>query len=99
MTSLFFQLALLASYSGDELGAIYRYFRSLAVDSPFTTARENLIVAFEKVMLTMACRFTLVIVLVVCILFFVLTCYSAFIFFISLLLFLILLVFFVIYCL
>nr|KYP37878.1 Protein SMG7 [Cajanus cajan] len=42
------QLALLASYSGDELVAIYRYFRSLAVDSPFTTARENLIVAFEK---------------------------------------------------
>ncbi|KAI5433324.1 hypothetical protein KIW84_020560 [Lathyrus oleraceus] len=42
------QLALLASYSGDELAVIYRYFRSLAVDSPFTTARENLIVAFEK---------------------------------------------------
>ncbi|KAF1890145.1 hypothetical protein Lal_00025478 [Lupinus albus] len=42
------QLALLASYSGDELGTIYRYFRSLAVDSPFTTARDNLIVAFEK---------------------------------------------------
>ncbi|KAI4305920.1 hypothetical protein L6164_029246 [Bauhinia variegata] len=42
------QLALLASYSGDELVAIYRYFRSLALDSPFTTARENLIVAFEK---------------------------------------------------
>ncbi|XP_020207442.1 protein SMG7 [Cajanus cajan] len=42
------QLALLASYSGDELAAIYRYFRSLAVDSPFTTARDNLVVAFEK---------------------------------------------------
>ncbi|KAK4275699.1 hypothetical protein QN277_018737 [Acacia crassicarpa] len=42
------QLALLASYSGDELLVIYRYFRSLAVDSPFSTARENLIVAFEK---------------------------------------------------
>ncbi|CAI8586706.1 unnamed protein product [Vicia faba] len=42
------QLALLASYSGDELAVIYRYFRSLAVDSPFTTARDNLIVAFEK---------------------------------------------------
>ncbi|CAL0307466.1 unnamed protein product [Lupinus luteus] len=42
------QLALLASYSGDELGTIYRYFRSLAVDNPFTTARDNLIVAFEK---------------------------------------------------
>ncbi|AET00210.1 telomerase activating protein Est1 [Medicago truncatula] len=42
------QLALLASYYGDELATIYRYFRSLAVDSPFTTARDNLIVAFEK---------------------------------------------------
>ncbi|XAR68421.1 hypothetical protein NMG60_11003527 [Bertholletia excelsa] len=42
------QLAILASYSGDELVAIYRYFRSLAVDSPFTTARDNLIIAFEK---------------------------------------------------
>lgn len=43
------QLAILASYSGDELVATYRYFRSLAVDSPFTTARDNLIIAFEKV--------------------------------------------------
>ncbi|XP_042479617.1 protein SMG7 isoform X1 [Macadamia integrifolia] len=42
------QLAILASYSGEELVAIYRYFRSLAVDSPFTTARDNLIIAFEK---------------------------------------------------
>ncbi|KAG4191831.1 hypothetical protein ERO13_A07G119450v2 [Gossypium hirsutum] len=43
------QLAILASYSGDELLAVYRYFRSLAVDNPFLTARDNLIVAFEKV--------------------------------------------------
>lgn len=42
------QLAILASYSGDELMTVYRYFRSLAVDNPFTTARDNLIVAFEK---------------------------------------------------
>ncbi|XP_010276660.1 PREDICTED: protein SMG7 [Nelumbo nucifera] len=42
------QLAILASYSGDDLVAIYRYFRSLAVDSPFSTARDNLIIAFEK---------------------------------------------------
>ncbi|KAH7524880.1 hypothetical protein FEM48_Zijuj06G0166100 [Ziziphus jujuba var. spinosa] len=42
------QLTILASYSGDELVAIYRYFRSLAVESPFSTARDNLIVAFEK---------------------------------------------------
>lgn len=45
-----FQLAILASYSSDELVAVYRYFRSLAVDSPFSTARDNLIVAFEKVL-------------------------------------------------
>ncbi|KAF8036562.1 hypothetical protein BT93_C2320 [Corymbia citriodora subsp. variegata] len=42
------QLAILASYSGDDLATIYRYFRSLAVDSPCSTARDNLIVAFEK---------------------------------------------------
>ncbi|GAB4851745.1 hypothetical protein Ancab_031147 [Ancistrocladus abbreviatus] len=42
------QLAILASYSGDEFVAVYRYFRSLAVESPFLTARDNLIIAFEK---------------------------------------------------
>ncbi|XP_040382533.1 protein SMG7 isoform X2 [Oryza brachyantha] len=42
------QLAILASYAGDEVTAIYRYFRSLAVDSPFSAARENLILAFDK---------------------------------------------------
>ncbi|KAL5546596.1 hypothetical protein UlMin_006283 [Ulmus minor] len=42
------QLAILANYSEDELVAIYRYFRSLAVDNPFSTARDNLIIAFEK---------------------------------------------------
>ncbi|GAB2295603.1 hypothetical protein Dimus_029760 [Dionaea muscipula] len=42
------QLAILVSYSGDEYVAIYYYFRSLAVDSPFLTARENLVLAFEK---------------------------------------------------
>ncbi|WOK99839.1 protein SMG7 [Canna indica] len=42
------QLAILASYSGDELMAVYRYFRSLAVEIPFSTARDNLIIAFEK---------------------------------------------------
>ncbi|KAM0942723.1 putative telomerase activating protein Est1 [Dioscorea sansibarensis] len=42
------QLAILASYSGNDLVAVYRYFRSLAVDSPFSTARDNLIIAFEK---------------------------------------------------
>lgn len=42
------QLAILSSYSGDELVSVYRYFRSLAVDNPFSTARDNLIIAFEK---------------------------------------------------
>ncbi|XP_059665402.1 nonsense-mediated mRNA decay factor SMG7 [Cornus florida] len=42
------QLAILATYSGDEFVAVYRYFRSLAVENPFSTARDNLIVAFEK---------------------------------------------------
>ncbi|KAL2464592.1 Protein SMG7 [Forsythia ovata] len=42
------QLAILASYSNDELLSIYRYFRSLAVDNPFVTARDNLIIVFEK---------------------------------------------------
>lgn len=46
---MFLQLAVLATYVGDELLAVYRYFRSLAVESPFLTARDNLIILFEKV--------------------------------------------------
>ncbi|KAJ7298010.1 hypothetical protein O6H91_Y022000 [Diphasiastrum complanatum] len=42
------QLAVLATYVGDELLAVYQYFRSLAVDGPFLTARENLVLLFEK---------------------------------------------------
>ncbi|GMH13035.1 hypothetical protein Nepgr_014876 [Nepenthes gracilis] len=42
------QLAILASYSGDELVVVYRYFRSLAAEIPCTTAKDNLLVAFEK---------------------------------------------------
>ncbi|CAH8271618.1 unnamed protein product [Arabidopsis lyrata] len=42
------QLAIVASYLGDEFTTTYRYFRSLAVEIPFPTARDNLIVAFEK---------------------------------------------------
>ncbi|KAL9232649.1 hypothetical protein vseg_007733 [Gypsophila vaccaria] len=42
------QLAIVAAYHGDEFVAIYRYFRSLAVESPFSTARDNLIIAFER---------------------------------------------------
>ena len=47
--NLMSQLAIIASYSGDEFAATYRYFRSSAVETPFPTARDNLIVAFEKV--------------------------------------------------
>jgi protein SMG7 len=43
------QLAVLATYVSDELLAVYRYFRSLAVETPFLTARDNLILLFEKV--------------------------------------------------
>nr|XP_011458431.1 PREDICTED: protein SMG7-like isoform X2 [Fragaria vesca subsp. vesca] len=42
------QLAILASYSGDEVVTVYQYFRSMTVDNPFSPARDNLIVAFEK---------------------------------------------------
>eukprot|EP00850_Spirogloea_muscicola_P014054 SM000098S25134 [mRNA] locus=s98:421074:426494:+ [translate_table: standard] len=42
------QLAVLATYVNDELLAVYRYYRSLAVDTPFLTARENLVLLFEK---------------------------------------------------
>jgi hypothetical protein len=53
---LIFQLAILASYSGNEVVAVYRYFRSLAADTPFATARDNLIILFEKVLLySLAC--------------------------------------------
>lgn len=42
-------MAVLATYVSDELLAVYRYFRSLAVETPFLTARDNLILLFEKV--------------------------------------------------
>ncbi|KAL9267217.1 Nonsense-mediated mRNA decay factor SMG7-like protein [Drosera capensis] len=42
------QLAILASYSGDDLATIYRYVRSLAAESPFINAKDNLLTAFEK---------------------------------------------------
>jgi len=42
------QLAILGTYMGDELVAVYRYFRSLAVEIPFSTARDNLIIIFDK---------------------------------------------------
>ncbi|KAL8129378.1 hypothetical protein V2J09_018533 [Rumex salicifolius] len=42
------QLAILASYSGDELVAVYRHFRSLAAEISFPTAKDNLVIVFEK---------------------------------------------------
>jgi protein SMG7 len=42
------QLAVLATYADDDFNAVYRYFCSLAVLHPFLTARDNLIVLFEK---------------------------------------------------
>ncbi|KAI5061995.1 hypothetical protein GOP47_0022534 [Adiantum capillus-veneris] len=42
------QLAVLATYIGDEMLAVYHYFRSLASETPFLTAKDNLVVLFEK---------------------------------------------------
>ena len=45
----FMQLAVMATYIGDEILAVYHYFRSLAAESPFLTAKDNLVLLFEKV--------------------------------------------------
>lgn len=42
------QLAVLATYAEDELGAVYHYTRALSTASPFLTARENLVMLFDK---------------------------------------------------
>eukprot|EP01113_Clastostelium_recurvatum_P010647 TRINITY_DN1531_c0_g1_i2.p1 TRINITY_DN1531_c0_g1~~TRINITY_DN1531_c0_g1_i2.p1 ORF type:complete len:865 (-),score=204.22 TRINITY_DN1531_c0_g1_i2:258-2852(-) len=42
------QIAVLCTYRDDELGAVYSYCRSLAVRHPFTAARENLLLLFDK---------------------------------------------------
>eukprot|EP00897_Mesotaenium_endlicherianum_P003184 jgi/Mesen1/2894/ME000175S02050 len=44
----FNQLAVLATYVDDDVLAVYEYYRSLAVEMPFLTARENLVLLFEK---------------------------------------------------
>lgn len=41
------QMAVLATYVGDDLLAAYHYFRSLAIEKPFPT-RENLTLLFEQ---------------------------------------------------
>ncbi|KAJ1564842.1 hypothetical protein HK096_005966, partial [Nowakowskiella sp. JEL0078] len=42
------QFAVIDTYEGDELGSVERYFRSLVVKQPFSTALENLHLLFEK---------------------------------------------------
>lgn len=43
------QLAVLATYVGDEFLALYHCIRSLAVREPFPDAHDNLIVLLERV--------------------------------------------------
>lgn len=42
-------MAVLATYTGDNMQAVYHYFFSLAVATPFVTARANVKLLFEKV--------------------------------------------------
>ncbi|KAJ3279734.1 hypothetical protein HK104_001190 [Borealophlyctis nickersoniae] len=44
----FNQLAVIDTYEGDELGGVERYFRSLVINQPFPTAKENLALLFRK---------------------------------------------------
>ncbi|KAK6917579.1 Telomerase activating protein Est1-like, N-terminal [Dillenia turbinata] len=50
------QLALLATYAGDEFLALYHCVRSLAIKEPFPDAFNNLILLFEKNRSSPACR-------------------------------------------
>ncbi len=50
---------MLATYVGDELLAVYRYCRSLAVESPFLTSRDNLVLLFEKVGIFLMRKFSI----------------------------------------
>ena len=43
------QLALLATYIGDDFLALYHCIRSLAVKEPFPDALDNIMLLFEKV--------------------------------------------------
>lgn len=45
------QLAVLATYVGDEFLALYHCIRSLAVKEPFPDAQNNLILLLERVKL------------------------------------------------
>ena len=46
---VFLQLAVLATYVGDEFLALYHCIRSLAVKEPFPDARDNLMLLLERV--------------------------------------------------
>ncbi|CAI5506979.1 unnamed protein product [Closterium sp. Naga37s-1] len=41
------QLAVLATYGGSEVAALYRYYRCIACKQPFATGRTNLLVLFD----------------------------------------------------
>lgn len=45
----FNQLAVLDTYESKEISAVEMYFRSLVVESPFPTAKDNLKVMFQKI--------------------------------------------------
>ncbi|CAI5468937.1 unnamed protein product [Closterium sp. Yama58-4] len=42
------QLAVLATYVGSEVAALYRYYRCIACKQPFATGRTNLLVLFDQ---------------------------------------------------
>ncbi|CAJ1961704.1 unnamed protein product [Sphenostylis stenocarpa] len=54
------QLAVLATYIGDEFLALYHCIRSLAVKEPFPDAWNNLILLFEKFLLCVLMLFTVI---------------------------------------
>lgn len=43
------QLAVVATYTNDDLEAAYRYVRAIDTDMPFSTARDNLLVLYQKI--------------------------------------------------
>jgi len=44
------QLAVLSTYSKDFMASTYYFYRALACHEPFTTAQNNLTLAFRKVL-------------------------------------------------
>ena len=58
------QLGVLATYAGDNVQALYHYLYCLAVPVPFTTARANAKLLFEKVHIF--CAFPFQVILAAC---------------------------------